>query len=116
MWLEGVATLFVLTRFAGHCPAFAEKYWQIYEYIGSHPEAQKIYSTVETKSPLPEAAGRGLDPQIKEGRYAGFRKTIWTNKCAAKFYSFVLLGESEARRRSFRDMMRIICERCPNGK
>ena len=100
MWLEGVVTLFVLTRFAGHCPAFAEKYWQIYEYIGSHPEA----------------AGRGLDPQIKEGRYAGFRKTIWTNKCAAKFYSFVLLGESEARRRSFRDMMRIICERCPNGK
>ena len=112
----GVATLFVLTRFAGHSPAFAEKYWQIYEYIGSHPEAQKIYSTVETMSPLPEAAGRGLDPQIKEGRYAGFRKTIWTNKCAAKFYSFVLLGESEARRRSFRDMMRIICERCPNGK
>lgn len=42
MWLEGVATLFVLTRFAGHSPAFAEKYWQIYEYIGSHPEAQKI--------------------------------------------------------------------------
>ena len=116
MWLEGVATLFVLTKFAGHNPTFAEKYWQIYEYIGSHPEAQKIYAAVETKSPLPEAAGRGLDPQIKEGRYAGFRKTIWTNKCAAKFYSFVLLGELEARRRSFRDMMRIICERCPNGK
>mgnify|MGYP000279606139 CR=1 FL=1 len=52
MWLEGVATLFVLTRFAGHSPAFAEKYWQIYEYIGSHPEAQKIYAAVETKSPL----------------------------------------------------------------
>ena len=48
----GVATLFVLTRFAGHSPAFAEKYWQIYEYIGSHPEAQKIYAAVETKSPL----------------------------------------------------------------
>ena len=32
--------------------AFAEKYWQIYEYIGSHPEAQKIYAAVETKSPL----------------------------------------------------------------
>lgn len=74
MWLEGVATLFVLTRFAGHCPAFAESYRQIYEYIGSYPEAQKIYAAVETKSPLPEAAGRGLDPQIKEGRYAGFRK------------------------------------------
>ena len=44
----GVATLFVLTRFAGHSPAFAEKYWQIYEYIGS----QKIYAAVETKSPL----------------------------------------------------------------
>lgn len=56
MWLEGVATLFVLTRFAGHCPAFAESYRQIYEYIGSHPEAQKIYAAVETKSPLPEAA------------------------------------------------------------
>ena len=67
MWLEGVATLFVLTKFAGHNPTFAEKYWQ-------------IYAAVETKSPLPEAAGRGLDPQIKEGRYAGFRKTIWTNK------------------------------------
>ena len=67
MWLEGVVTLFVLTRFAGHCPAFAEKYWQIYEYIGSHPEAQKIYSTVETKSPLPEAAGRGLDPANQRG-------------------------------------------------
>ena len=52
MWLEGVVTLFVLTRFAGHCPAFAEKYWQIYEYIGSHPEAQKIYSTVETNFPI----------------------------------------------------------------
>ena len=52
MWLGGVATLFVLTRFAGHSPAFAEKYWQIYEYIGSHPEAQKIYAAVETKSPL----------------------------------------------------------------
>ena len=103
MWLEGVAILFVLTRFAGHSPAFAEKYWQIYKYIGSHPEAQKIYAAVETKSPLPGAAG-------------GFRKTIRTNKCAAKFYSFVLLGESKARRRLFRDMMRIICERCPNGK
>ena len=103
MWLEGVATLFVLTRFAGHSPAFAENYRQ-------------IYAAVETKSPLPEAAGRGLDPQIKEGRYAGFRKTIRTNKYAAKFYSFVLLGESKARKRSFRDMMRIICERCPNGK
>ena len=108
--------MFVLTRFAGHSPAFAEKYWQIYEYIGSHPEAQKIYSAVETKSPLPEAAGRGLDPQIKEGRYAGFRKSIRTNKYAAKFYSFVLLGESKARKRSFRDMMRSICERCPSGK
>ena len=52
MWLEGVATLFVLTKFAGHNPTFAEKYWQIYEYIGSHPEAQKIYAVVETKSPL----------------------------------------------------------------
>ena len=52
MWLEGVAILFVLTRFAGHSPAFAEKYWQIYEYIGSNPEAQKIYAAVETKSPL----------------------------------------------------------------
>ena len=75
MWLEGVATLFVLTKFAGHNPTFAEKYWQIYEYIGSHPEAQKIYAAVETKSPLPEVAGRGLDPQIKEGRYAGFGQT-----------------------------------------
>ena len=52
MWLEGVATLFVLTKFAGHNPTFAEKYWQIYEYIGSHPEAPKIYAAVETKSPL----------------------------------------------------------------
>ena len=52
MWLEGVVTLFVLTRFDGHCPAFAESYRQIYEYIGSHPEAQKIYAAVETKSPL----------------------------------------------------------------
>ena len=39
MWLEGVATLFVLTRFAGHSPAFAENYRQ-------------IYAAVETKSPL----------------------------------------------------------------
>ena len=38
------------------------------------------------------------------------------DKCAAKFYSFVLLGESKSRKRSFRDMMRIICERCLSGK
>lgn len=38
------------------------------------------------------------------------------DKCAAKFYSFVLLGKSKARKHSFRDMMRIICERCPSGK
>ena len=27
-----------------------------------------------------------------------------------------LLGKSKARKHSFRDMMRIICERCPSGK
>ena len=38
------------TRFAGHSPAFAEKYWQIYEYIGSHPEAQKkIYAALKQR-------------------------------------------------------------------
>ena len=43
----GVATLFVLTRFAGHSPAFAENYRQIYEYIGSHPEKQKIHPAID---------------------------------------------------------------------
>ena len=43
----GVATLFVLTRFAGHSPAFAENYRQIYEYIGSHPETQKIHPAID---------------------------------------------------------------------
>ena len=47
MWLEGVATLFVLTRFAEHSPAFAEKYRQLYEYIGSHPETQKIHPAID---------------------------------------------------------------------
>ena len=91
MWLEGVAILFVLTRFAGHSPAFAEKYWQIYKYIGSHPEAQKIYAAVETKSPLPGAAGRGLDPQIKEGRYGDFEKQYGqTSALPNSIHSFCL--------------------------
>ena len=47
MWLEGVATLFVLTRFAEHSPAFAKKYRQLYEYIGSHPETQKIHPAID---------------------------------------------------------------------
>lgn len=42
-----VATLFTLNGFAEHSPAFAEKYWQLYEYIGSHPEAQKIYAVID---------------------------------------------------------------------
>lgn len=43
----GVAPLFVLTRFAEHSPAFAEKYRQLYEYIGSHPETQKIHPAID---------------------------------------------------------------------
>ena len=48
MWLEGVATLFVLTRFAGHSPAFAEKYWQIYKYelTGQREPKEKRYITI----------------------------------------------------------------------
>ena len=43
----GVAILFVLTRFAEHSPAFAKKYRQLYEYIGSHPERQKIHPAID---------------------------------------------------------------------
>ena len=42
-----VATQFMLNGFAEHSPAFAEKYRQIYEYIGSHPETQKIHPAID---------------------------------------------------------------------
>lgn len=38
------------------------------------------------------------------------------DKGSAKFYTFALPGECEPRKCTFQEMMRIIKERCPNGK
>ena len=35
---------------------------------------------------------------------------------SVKFYTFSLPGEPEPRKCTFHEMMRIISERCPNGK
>ncbi len=35
---------------------------------------------------------------------------------SVKSYTFILSGESESRRCSFQEMLKIIKERCPHGK
>lgn len=42
-----VATLFALSSFAERSPVFWEKYMKLYDYIGSHPEAQAIHAAID---------------------------------------------------------------------
>lgn len=50
-----------------------------------------------------------MNKKSDEGQYA-------QNESSVKFYIFALPGESEPRKCTFQEMMRIISERCPNGK
>ncbi len=50
-----------------------------------------------------------MNKKSDEGQYA-------QNESSVKFYTLALPGESEPRKCTFHEMIRLIKERCPNGK
>lgn len=55
-----------------------------------------------------------MRPELRGGRNGD--KTMPVYGYEDRIYTFSLPGESEPRRCTFQEMMRIIKERCPNGK